>query len=613
MSKTIKTDYDAVGLKCGLEIHQQLSTHKLFCDCPSILREDQPHFSLVRELRAVVGETGRVDVAAAAEEMKKRTFLYEGYTDTTCLVELDDDPPRQICEQALRVCLMVCKLLHAQIVDEIQVMRKTVVDGSNTSGFQRTALVGINGTLQVEGKKISIPTICLEEDACKIIGNEEGRVRYRLDRLGIPLIEIATGPDLRSPQEAQLAAKTLGELLRSCPSIMRGLGTIRQDVNISISGGERVEIKGAQDLKMIPQIVSTEVMRQESLVAIKKELLSGKITKNFEEEIVDLTSTLRPSGSKLIQTTLRGGGVVSGLRLQGMKGVMGRELAPGRRIGTECSERAKIHAGVGGIFHSDELPNYGIEAGDVEKVRNHLHCAPDDAFVMVCDTKEKTHQALRCVFERLTELGEGVPREVRRANDDGTTSYLRPLPGAARMYPETDVVPVIPHPEQIIVPELLSSKIVRYEKSGLSKDLAVEIAHTNPDLFEQMIKKYPQLKAAYIAETIISLPKEMLRTHSIVVEYPSAFFDELFSRLSQHTTSKESVSGVAHEWAKHRKIDWSQFATLSDAELEGAVKKIIEENKGVAPNAMMGRVMEKLRGKAAGEAIAKMVATLTKK
>lgn len=282
-------DYEKVGLKCGIEIHQQLDTNKLFCECPSILRQDEPDIVVKRKLYAPAGETGKVDIAAAYEQSKKKTYVYEAYSDTTCLVELDEEPPHEINQEALRIALQISLLLNAKPLAIIQVMRKTVVDGSNTSGFQRTLLLATDGYVEVNDKKIGIATICLEEDAARIIKQDENESVFRLDRLGIPLVEIATKPEISTPEEAKAVALKIGEILRSC-KVKRGIGTIRQDVNMSIEGGSRVEIKGVQEPALIAKTIETEVERQLKLLKEKK-----KIEPEVRKAEIDGTTTfLRP-------------------------------------------------------------------------------------------------------------------------------------------------------------------------------------------------------------------------------------------------------------------------------------------------------------------------------
>jgi Glu-tRNA(Gln) amidotransferase subunit E-like FAD-binding protein len=267
-------DYQEIGLKCGIEIHQQLEGHKLFCNCRTEIRKDDPDFKITRRLRASAGESGGVDQAALHEQKKQKYFVYQGYNDITCDVELDEEPPHPINQEALKSALQTAKMLNCEIVDEIQVMRKTVIDGSNTSGFQRTMLIGMHGFVEVNNKKIGIDTVCLEEEACQIIQRKKEYDVYNLSRLGIPLIEIATKPDISTPEEAKEVAAKLGMILRSTGACKRGIGTIRQDINLSIKAGARIEIKGFQDLRSIPKIMDYEIERQLKLIKQDEEVES---------------------------------------------------------------------------------------------------------------------------------------------------------------------------------------------------------------------------------------------------------------------------------------------------------------------------------------------------
>jgi Glu-tRNA(Gln) amidotransferase subunit E-like FAD-binding protein len=265
-------DYSKIGFKCGLEIHGQLDVGKLFCECPAILRKDKPDFTVCRKLRAMAGETGKIDKAAAHAQAKGLNYIYEGYDDTTCLVELDEEPPHVINQKALDTALTIAHLLNCDIPNFVQVMRKTVVDGSNTSAFQRTALVGLNGWLETKEGKISITNVSVEEDAARRTAETKETVTWRLDRLGIPLIEIGTGPDIKTPEQAKEVALSIGRLIRATGNAMRGIGTIRQDVNVSIKGHHRVELKGFQDLKSMPGIIISEINRQTDILYKKEKV-----------------------------------------------------------------------------------------------------------------------------------------------------------------------------------------------------------------------------------------------------------------------------------------------------------------------------------------------------
>lgn len=261
-------DYKKVGLKCGVEIHQRLGTkHKLFCNCSAAFKETKPVFEIKRRLRPVAGELGDVDAAAVYETLKNKVFRYKMYLTESCEVETDSEPPHPVNPEALDIALQVALMLNCEIPEEIEFMRKTVLDGSNTSGFQRTALVGMNGWMETSFGRVGIDNINLEEEAAKIIRKGGKEMAYGLNRLGIPLVEIGTSPDIKKPEQAKEVAEKIGMILRSTGKVMRGLGTIRQDLNVSIARGERCEIKGVQDIRMVPKIVELEVERQKELVS----------------------------------------------------------------------------------------------------------------------------------------------------------------------------------------------------------------------------------------------------------------------------------------------------------------------------------------------------------
>jgi glutamyl-tRNA(Gln) amidotransferase subunit E len=599
-------NYEQLGLKCGIEIHQQLEGKKLFCSCPTLIREDAAHFTILRQIRAAAGESGTVDVAALQEMKKGRSFTYNGHQDSTCLVELDESPPELLNGEAFLTALQVGKLLNGKFVDRVQVMRKTVVDGSNTTGFQRTALIARDGKIESSLGAIGIPTIILEEDSCRILSENPTEVAYTLDRLGIPLMEIGTTPDIKTPEHCKEVAEKIGLLIRSTGKAKRGLGTIRQDVNVSIKGGNRVEIKGAQDLKTLPLLVEMEALRQNSLLEIADEL-SKRRAKKETPTIVDLTTHLKNSGAKIIKKTVENGGSVLGIRLTGFARLVGKELQPKRRLGTEFSDRAKVVAGVGGIIHSDEdLSKYGLESREAEQIRHHLGCLDDDAFVLVADAKERAERALGGVILRANEALDGVPCEVRKANPDCTTSYLRPMPGAARMYPETDVQPVeITREvlEDVELPELIEDKMKRYEKMGLGKDLAELAARSEQaGLFDKFTASFLELKPAYIAEVILTSAKTIKRNHNIDISPTEDDYRALFAALAGGQITKESVLDVLKENIPVAEAIHKHHV-ISDTELRAGLKKIVQENPGVPFNTLIGIAMKHYRGKAPGEKI----------
>jgi Glu-tRNA(Gln) amidotransferase subunit E-like FAD-binding protein len=261
-------NYQKLKFKSGLEIHQQLDTNKLFCNCLSVLRKDKPDFEIERRLHLVAGEGGKVDVATKHESSKNKKFVYQGY-DTICLVELDEEPPHKINQEALKIAIQIGLLMNMKIIPITQIMRKTVVDGSNTSGFQRTVLIARDGSIETKNGKVGIDYLYLEEDAARIVEKFDNKSVYKLDRLGIPLVEIVTAPDIKTPEQAKEVALKIGDILRNC-KVRRGLGTIRQDVNISIRKEKRVEIKGMQNMDIFIDAIKNEIFRQKKLSDEKK-------------------------------------------------------------------------------------------------------------------------------------------------------------------------------------------------------------------------------------------------------------------------------------------------------------------------------------------------------
>ena len=604
-------------MKCGIEIHQQLEGQKLFCSCPTLLRDDQPHFSIQRKIRASAGEAGEFDVAAVQEQAKDKTFVYEGYHDTTCLVETDSEPPHEVNSAALYTALQFTKLVNATVPDVVQVMRKTVVDGSNTSGFQRTALIGRNGMLQTKGGQVSITNISLEEDSCKIINDSPDTKTYRLDRLGVPLIEIGTGPDITSPEQCQETAKSLGMLLRSLPGVKRGLGTIRQDVNISINGGNRVEIKGAQDLRQLPLLAEYEVKRQEELLKLKDKLKAAKIKLDLLN-IVDITSIFSKTTSKIIASALqKKNGRVLGMRLNSFAGMIGKELAPNYRLGTELAGRAKAIAGVGGIIHSDEYSRiepqkYDLTTGMTQQIEAQLKIDKNDGYILVADEELKARRALHAVYQRLQELWDGVPKEVRKANEDATTSFLRAMPGAARMYPETDVPLIFTDLKAIKVPELLTEKMTRYQQQfGLGADLAEFVAKSDRVLlFEEMVTKYPNIKPAFIADVLVSLPVEIRRKYSLDPELlTEKQLREFFRALAQDQIHKDIAIDVLIDMIKGT-YHLDRYARMGTENIHQIIKEVVEKNKSAPFSALMGLCMKELAGKASGQFISEQLKKL---
>ena len=615
-------DYRALGLKAGLEIHQQLNTHeKLFCGCPTLLRDTKDSNSeFFRYLRPTQSEMGVVDRAALEEVKVTKKFIYKAY-DTTCLVENDEEPPRELNPEAIDLTLMIGRMLNMNIVNEFYTMRKIVIDGSNTSGFQRTVLAATDGYLNSKEGRVGMDVLCLEEEAAQKVEDKGDSVIYSLDRLGIPLVEIGTAPDIVSPAHAREVAELIGMFLRSTGKVKRGLGTIRQDINVSIAEGARVEVKGVQALDLIETIVEREATRQVALLEIKQELIERSAS--VSDNIVDVSSLFSNSGSKVIKKAIDKKGVVLAVNLPGFAGLVGREIQPERRLGTEFSDRAK-KSGVGGIFHTDELPNYGITEEEIKSLREAVSAKDGDCVVMVADAKKKAYGALEAVIVRAKEAMEIVPEETRRALPDGNSAYMRPLPGAARMYPETDVPPVLiteSRINDILLPELIDERVTRYKKDlKLNDELANQIARSrNMPLFERIIKDAPEANLTMVVRTIETTLDELAKDGAQIDNITEEHLISLFRLHSKGNVPNEAVVDVLKIIAEKPET------TLDDAiqslgvgvetgELETVIDRIIEEKmdfikeKGMnSVGPLMGVVMKDLRGKVSGKEISSVL------
>ncbi|MGI9011665.1 MAG: Glu-tRNA(Gln) amidotransferase subunit GatE [Nitrososphaeraceae archaeon] len=613
-------------LKVGFEIHQQLFTkNKLFCNCKCLEAENYDA-TFLRKLRPVQSELGSYDLASIFEFTKMLTIKYHSSYTASCLVEADEEPPHEINRDAMDTALIISLALNSNIINEINVMRKIVIDGSNTSGFQRTMLVSYGGHLQVDGKKIGVQTICLEEDSGKLLSDNRKFREYGLDRLGIPLIEIALEPVTGTPTEIVKIALTLGRLLRASKRVARGLGSIRQDVNISVNNGKGiVEIKGVQRLDQLIKVIEYETIRQHGLILIAEKMNRERESTGIiiGDKIIDITNIFKDSSSKIVQKIISNkGNIFMAIRVKGFKGLFGFEPYPDIRIGKQLGELVRFY-GFGGLFHSDELPNYGITDTEVKKVNEILDIdISKDGFIILGGPKEKMSIAISAICDRLKNVSSGVPSETRAATIDGKTIYSRPKPGSARMYPETDIAPfkitddlLVPLKEKVPKPwnETISYLAKKYQ---LNENLAEKIFDSNYfEIFEVLCgltKVSPSFIASKLTEDILNLERQ---------GYDSSVLNnnillDIFKRLDSGLIAKESINLIMEKLMNRttKSVDESitvlGIKSISDEELEKIIDKIIEDNiliiqeKGMeATSALMGKCMTVLRGKVNGKKI----------
>jgi glutamyl-tRNA(Gln) amidotransferase subunit E len=625
----LEVNYEKIGLKIGLEVHQQLDTSaKLFCNCRPELSKEEPAIKFLRRLRPTQSELGQIDPAAFFEFQKGVKIKYEASTETSCLVEMDEEPPHPLNVEAVNTVLTVALMMNAKPVDEIHVMRKTVIDGSNTTGFQRTCAIALDGKIQVGEKVIPIQHLSLEEDAARKTGDEEGNIiRYHIDRLGIPLIEVTTAPVIYSPNEAGEVALAIGSILRATGKVKRGLGTIRQDINVSITNGALIEIKGVQELELVPLAVEFEVQRQLSLLKISEELRGNGIKEDeIRAEFNEVTDVFKLTKSKVIRRALDNKQPVLAVRLPKFSGFLKRELLPDFRLGTEMADRARFWGRVGGIFHTDEMPAYGVTAEEVHDLRAFVKAEEDDAVVFVADGLENARDALKAVVERAKEAIKGVPEETRAANPDGTTRYMRPKPGAARMYPETDI-PQIQITQDYIqtirskLPELPEQKMSRLVSGyGLNQKLAKQILESqHAGLFETVTKESgvsPTIIAVFLTETLKALKRDGVRVDRI----SESQIKEILKHVGSGSLMKESISDVVICLSKNGgktvqdAITALGLKSVSGDELETLVSKVLSENRNLMKErgeagfgVIMGFLMKDLRGKVDAARVSKVL------
>ncbi|MFX0031144.1 MAG: Glu-tRNA(Gln) amidotransferase subunit GatE [Candidatus Hodarchaeota archaeon] len=621
-------NYEKLGLKCGLEIHQQLDTEtKLFCRCPTIMQGTrEPDFTIKRFMRPVLGEMGTFDKAMLTEYEKGMDIIYEGYNDVICTYELDDTPPFSCNEEARKIALQIALLLNANIIEEMHVCRKNYLDGSVPSGFQRTMILGTDGYITLEsGKKITVDILSLEEEAARKIKTENKTNFFRLDRLGIPLIEVTTKPDINTPDECKECAERIGLLFWST-NVKKVIGSIRQDVNVSIKSGTRIEIKGVQKLSWIPPLINNEISRQLNLIEIKNELIRRKVTPNdITKDFIEVSDKVKNTKSKFIQNGLKSGEKLYGINFKNFKGIFGKELMKDYRFGTEVSSKVNVIAGLRGIIHSDEnLKNYGIEEHDIKLLRNLLNSKENDCFVLLLGSKDKVIKALNVIVDRLKNALNGVPPETRRALDDGKTEFLRELHGGARLYPDTDSMVIINTSQEISrieknLPEYPWKTIKEYAaKYDIEERMIKELIFNDKlELFEELIKIYPD-NPTILFTTLLETTTALRRDGKDIDLILDKDYIEIFQELKQKSIGKEAIEEIMKTKTENPNLTINQIKeklnieSISIEELKKVIIKIVEKNIQVvkekemrAVGPLMGEIMKEVRGKIDGAIVSK--------
>ena len=618
-------DPESCQLRVGLEIHQQLSTStKLFCRCPIVKSEELP-LSFERRLRPTQSELGQIDPAAVFEFNKGRVNLYKWNPESSCLVDADEEPPHAPSNEAIETAFLMGQILGSNTVDEVHVMRKLVIDGSNTSGFQRTAIIALGGTLTVGETSVGVQTITVEEDSSRVLKEGAQAREYALDRLGVPLVEIALDHVVGVPEHVEAVALSLGRSLRSTGRVARGQGTIRQDLNVSLLGGQVVEVKGVQKLNLVAKVVRYEATRQMGLVKIAEEIKKRGISE-VECRANDATGTLRRTASPVLKRILQKGGAVTCVSVSGFAGLLGLEPFPGIRLGKELAEIARTN-GLGGVIHSDEFGKQGVTEDESVALRALTGSDSGAGLVLVAgEAAERVETVAALVMERVRRAPVGVLGETRASTEEGETRYQRPRPGAARMYPETDIPEIVVTEEwkrslRMMLPVPWEEKVAGYSKKySLSEEAALQLYDSdNSKLFEELAGKL-RLEPSVIASMLVEIPVRLSREGIDESKLTSEALSSVLAAVDTGRFAKEAAVDVLRSIGRGEAHDVDEavsklgLALMSDEELIKIIRGVLQRNNTLfnekgdrAFSVLMGEVMKLARGKVDGQKVSKLL------
>ncbi len=602
-------DFRALGFKCGLEIHQQLLTErKLFCRCRAQLRRDPAHASILRHMRPTLSEMGTYDGTALMEFKTKKNVTYQLFEDSVCTYEMDDTPPFPINQQALDISLEIALMLGCSVVDEVHVSRKQYLDGSIPTGFQRTAIIGVEGTVPFKGRQLGIIQLSIEEDACREMSDRGHEITFKTDRLSIPLVEVVTKAEILSPAEVPEAARHLGRFMRATGKVRRGMGATRQDVNVSIEGGTRVEIKGVPKLQWMEALTRNEAIRQKALLEIRDILRSRGVTEGtMQTSAKDLTHLFKRTKCEPIAKALAGGGIVKGIKLCGFGGLLAREVMPGLTFKHEFSGRVKVIACLDeplNIIHIDELPAHGLTLKDKASVEKEMDDRHFDVTVLAWGPAGDVDTAMKEIRIRALDALNGVPSETRQPFPDGTTGFERTLPGPDRMYPDTDSPPTEITQERIAsirkgIVEAPWTRSERYSRLGVPKRVAEDLAISpRAVLFDRLVDDGvpPKFAAVFLVEGLRGMRRRGADADSIADQQIQDCFKFVRENGMSLSTVGRIVAGMVGGASVAEAARTAGLAPASDAEVAEAVKAASGEGDG-----QLWMAMAALKGRASSE------------
>jgi glutamyl-tRNA(Gln) amidotransferase subunit E len=614
-------DYALVGFKSGLEIHQQLLTaKKLFCRCPAGRYSRKYDAEILRHMRPTLSELGEYDGTALMEFKTKKEIIYRINRETVCTYEMDDTPPFMIDEEALDIALGIGLLYDCQMIDELHIARKQYLDGSIPTGFQRTTIVGVEGKIPFKGRDIRIVQLGLEEDACREVSDVGHRRVYLTDRLGMPLIETVTGPDMITPQEVAEVAQILRRIVRSTSRVRTGIGAAREDVNVSVTGGTRVEIKGVPRIPRIPELTYNEAMRQWNLLRLRDEMARrGIVTDTFKASVEEVGKAVRRTHYQPLQSALEAGMSVLGVRLVGFKGLLRWQTQTNTYFSKEISDRVRVIACLTvlpNIAHS-ESPGETLSSAEWQAVGKILGAGPDDAVVVVWGPEADARLGGQEIIARVREATIGVPSETRQALRDGTNGFERILPGPDRMYPDTDLPPKIITTGRLErirtgLPTLILRLEKWYAEIGVPADLVKKLS-TSPlaPLFERAVREW-RLKPSLAAVVLVQYPARLKKRNVPLERLDERTLAAVLEALRDGRLYKEGVLPLLEQALGCGKpVEDLLPPPAGEADIAAGLRDAVGELKDLRFKReearmllAMGRLMKDLRGRVDGAGVA---------
>lgn len=621
-------DYLEMGFRSGLEIHQQLLTQKkLFCRCPAGEYYEDYHAEVLRHMRPTLSELGEYDGTALMEFKTRKEIVYQLHRNNVCTYEMDDTPPFELNQEALDIALEVALLLNCNIVGELHISRKQYLDGSIPAGFQRTTILGTDGWVPYRQRRINIRQLGLEEDACREVSDRGHRRVYKTDRLSIPLIEMVTYPEMRAPWEVAEVAELLRELARVTGKVRTGIGRARQDVNVSIEGGTRVEIKGVHRIPYIPRLTHFEALRQWNLLELRDELQKRGIHRHsLGSRTADVTTILKDTSFVPIRRAVERGWRVMAVGLMDFEGLLTFPLQPGRDLASEISDRVRVIACLDelpNILHS-EMDHSPLSSSEWREVAAALLLKKSDVAVLVWGDLKDAETAVGEIVIRAGEAAEGVPRETRQAFPSGLNGFERILPGPDRMYPDTDMPPVPLTEERI---EKARSRLPLppwerrkyYRQLGLPPEITSELVmDRRASLFERAVRSL-KINPVLAAVVIVQVMKYLQRKGFPVSRLADEDLFELLERYSRGEFAREAFPALLKSMSFEEKTPRQALEELKIFPLdEGSLREIVASTVRLSPNLapadpdkkfryLMGLLMAGLGGRAAGAKVASLL------